>query len=102
MNVIRHTDARYEAKLSRLAKASSLFDPVIEQRTLDIVREVECNGDKAVLQYTKKFDGASLRPADLVVPAKRLAEAWKNTLPKTKRAIRLAKANVAALSLIHN
>ena len=95
MNVIRHTDARYEAKLSRLAKASSLFDPVIEHRTLKIAREVERNGDKAVLQFTKKFDGAALRPADLEVPAKRLDEAWKNTLPKTKRAIRLAKTNVA-------
>ena len=80
MNVIRHTDARYEAKLSRLAKASSLFDPVIEDRTLKIAREVERNGDKAVLQFTKKFDGASLRPAGLEVPARRLHEAWKKLM----------------------
>ena len=77
MNLIRHTDARFEAKLAKLAAASTLFDPVIEQRTLDIVRGVERNGDKALLQYTQKFDGAKLRAADLAVPTKRLAEAWK-------------------------
>ena len=98
MNLIRHTDARFEAKLAKLAAASTLFDPVIEQRTLDIVRGVERNGDKALLQYTQKFDGAKLRAADLAVPTKRLAEAWKNTHPKTKRAIRLAKSNVASFA----
>ena len=71
MNLIRHTDARFEAKLGKLAAASTLFDPVIEQRTLDIVRGVERNGDKALLQYTQKFDGAKLRAADLAVPTKR-------------------------------
>ena len=33
----------------RLAATSSLFDPLIEQRTLDIIRGVERDGDKAVL-----------------------------------------------------
>ena len=98
MNLIRHSDARYEAKLARLAAASSLFDPLIEQRTLDIVRGVERDGDKALLNFTKQFDGASLRAADLAIPAKRLAAAWNATRPKTKRAIRLAKANVASFA----
>lgn len=98
MNLIRYSDARYEAKLARLAAASSLFDPLIEQRTLDIVRGVERGGDKAVLNYTRQFDGASLRAADLAISAKRLAEAWNATRPKTKRAIRLAKANVASFA----
>ena len=98
MNLIRHSDARYEAKLAKLAAASSLFDPVIEQRTLNIVRGVERDGDKALLNFTKQFDGASLRAADLAIPAKRLAEAWNATQPGTKRAIRLAKANVASFA----
>ncbi|MBO61568.1 MAG: histidinol dehydrogenase [Verrucomicrobiales bacterium] len=98
MNLIRHTDAQFEAKLAKLAEASSLFDPVIEQRTLDIIRGVEQGGDRAVLKYTKQFDGASLSTAGLPVPTQRLAEAWKKTQPGTKRAIRLAKANVASFA----
>ena len=75
MNLIRYSDARYEAKLARLAATSSLFDPLIEQRTLDIIRGVQRDGDKAVLNYTRQFDGASLRATDLAISAKRLAEA---------------------------
>ena len=45
MNLIRYSDARYEAKLAKLAATSSLFDPLIEQRTLDIIRGVERDGD---------------------------------------------------------
>ena len=67
MNLIRYSDARYEAKLARLAATSSLFDPLIEQRTLDIIRGVERDGDKAVLNYTRQFDGASLRATDLAI-----------------------------------
>ena len=84
MNLIRYSDARYEAKLAKLAATSSLFDPLIEQRTLDIIRGVERDGDKAVLNYTRQFDGASLRATDLAISAKRLAEAWNATRPKTK------------------
>ena len=98
MNLIRYSDARYEAKLAKLAATSSLFDPLIEQRTLDIIRGVERDGDKAVLNYTRLFDGPSLRAADLAISPKRLAEAWNAIRPKTKRAIRLAKANVASFA----
>jgi len=98
MNLIRHTDDRYEAKLAKITGSSSLFDPVIEQQTLDIVRAVERNGDKALLTYTQKFDGAKLRATDLAIQAKRLVAAWKHTNPKTKLAIRLAKANIASFA----
>ena len=49
MNLIRHTDNKYREKLEQLSKASSLFDPNIEQRTIEIIREVELKGDKAIL-----------------------------------------------------
>jgi len=94
MNLIRHTDSDFSAKLNKLIAASSLFDPVVEQRALEIIRAVERRGDKALLHYTEKFDGAKLTPGKLRVGQAELAGAWRATDARTRKAIRLAKANV--------
>ncbi|MDP6893036.1 MAG: histidinol dehydrogenase [Verrucomicrobiota bacterium] len=98
MNLIRHTDIKYSKKLEQLSKASSLLDPNIEQRTIKIIREVELNGDKAILKLARQFDNASLKASDLEVCQKDLIKGWSNALPKTKKAIRLAKSNVKSFA----
>ena len=95
MNLIRHTDSGFSAKLNKLIAASSLFDPGVEQRALEIIRAVQRRGDKALLHYTEKFDGAKLTPGKLRVGQAELAGAWRATDTRTRKAIRLAKANVA-------
>lgn len=94
MNLIRHTDSDFSAKLNKLIAASSLFDPVVEQRALEIIRAVQRRGDKALLHYTEKFDGAKLTPGKLRVGQAELAGAWRATNARSRKAIRLAKANV--------
>ena len=94
MNLIRHTDSGFSAKLNKLIAASSLFDPVVEQRALEIIHAVQRRGDKALLHYTEKFDGAKLTPGKLRVGQAELAGAWRATDARTRKAIRLAKANV--------
>ena len=95
MNLIRHTDSGYPAKLNKLIAASSLFDTGIERCALNIIRGVERRGDNALLQFTEKFDGAKLTPDKLRVGQAELDSAWRSTSTQTRRAIRLAKANVA-------
>ncbi len=95
MNLIRHTDSGFSAKLNKLIAASSLFDPGVEQRALEIIRAVQRRGDKALLHYTEKFDGAKLTPGKLRVGQAELAGAWRATDTRTRKAIRLAKVNVA-------
>ena len=95
VNLIRHTDSGYPAKLNRLIAASSLFETGIEQSALEIISGVERLGDNALLQFTEKFDGATLTPAKLRVGQAELDSAWRSTSAQTRKAIRLAKANVA-------
>jgi histidinol dehydrogenase len=95
VNLIRHTDSGYPAKLNKLIAASSLFDTGIERCALNIIRGVERRGDNALLQFTEKFDGAKLTPDKLRVGQAELDSAWRSTSTQTRRAIRLAKANVA-------
>ena len=52
MKVIRHSDAHFAAKLRAAVAASSLFDPVIEQRTRAILEGVQVRGDAALLEFT--------------------------------------------------
>ena len=47
MNLIRYTDSGFRGKLNKLIAASSLFDPGVEQRALEIIRTVQRRGDIA-------------------------------------------------------
>ena len=94
MNLIRHTDSGFPGKLDKLIAASSLFDPAVEQRTGKIIRAVGQQGDKALLQFTEKFDGAKLTPRRLRVTPTELNQGWASINSRTRKAIRLAKSNV--------
>jgi len=94
MNLIRHTDSGFPGKLDKLIAASSLFDPAVEQRTGKIIRAVGQRGDKALLQFTEQFDGAKLTPRRLRVSPTELNKGWASIDSRTRKAIRLAKANV--------
>ena len=67
MHIVRHADADFAAQLDRAAAASSLFDPVIEQRARAIVDDVRARGDAALAELTERFDGAKLTPAQFAV-----------------------------------
>ena len=95
MKLIRHTDSGFSAKLNRLIAVSSLFDSDVEQRALEIIRLVKRRGDKALLHYTEKFDGAKLTQGKLRVDQAELPAAWLATDPSIRKAILLAKANIS-------
>lgn len=59
MKVIRCTAGNLEAKLRALAAQSSLFDAQIESRTREILDAVRQGGDAALLELTRRFDGAT-------------------------------------------
>lgn len=59
-----------------------------------IIADIESRGDKAVLAYTERFDGARLEAAAQRVPAAELAAAGKSLKPAERSAIRSAIACV--------
>ena len=58
MNVLKFADKEFAARLTQLAAASSLFDPVVEERARGIIAAVRERGDAALLELTERFDGA--------------------------------------------
>ncbi len=95
MKLLKHTDKNYERRLKQLCAASSLFDPKIEAGARSIVERVAAKGDAALIQFAKKFDGATLTAKTLRVPDAELAAAGKSVDAKLKRAIRFAHRNIS-------
>lgn len=98
MRVIRFTDPDFTERLAQVTAPSSLFDPVIEQRTRAILDDVCARGDAALLELTARFDGAKLNAEQLVVTqAERMAASLKAD-ESLRAAVTEAEANIAAFA----
>jgi histidinol dehydrogenase len=98
MNVLRYTDSDFTARLDQLAAASSLFDPVIEQRARDIIEAVRTRGDAALLEFTERFDGAKLSAEQLAVTPAESFSASVQADEALRAAVAEAEKNVAAFA----
>ena len=105
MKIVRHTDANFPEKLRELTASSSLFDPVIEQRTRAIIDAVQMRGDDALLEFTKKFDGARFAADRLAVTQAELMVASLKADESLRAAVAEAEKNIATFarkSLLRN
>ncbi len=98
MNVIRHTDANFAARLREMTAPSSLFDPVIEQRTRAILDAVQARGDAALLEFTEKFDGAKLNVEFLRVTRAELMAASLKADKSLRAVVAEAEKNIVAFA----
>jgi histidinol dehydrogenase len=98
MKVIRHSDANFPEKLRELTAPSSLFDPVIEQRTRAILDAVQARGDDALLEFTEKFDGARLAASQLAVTQAELMVTSLKADESLRAAMAEAEKNIASFA----
>ncbi|MCX6999705.1 MAG: histidinol dehydrogenase [Candidatus Sumerlaeota bacterium] len=85
--------ARAEEVKSRL-RATVSRQPAIEKAVGDIIAAVRERGDKAVLEFTRRFDHVSLRAERLRVPPAELRRAWEGMERKVRGAIELSAARI--------
>ena len=98
MKIIRHSDPDFTAVLGRFSAGSSLFDPEIEERARAIVEAVRARGDEAVLEFTARFDGATLRAEQLAVTAAEFMAASLKADPALREAVETASKNIAVFA----
>ena len=97
MRVISYKDRGYRKfvdSLDRRAEPSR----ELEKTVAGIVDEVRERGDRALIDLTRKFDGAKLTPRSLFVSEAEFLEAEKQVSPATKRAIRASRRNIHAFA----
>jgi histidinol dehydrogenase len=98
MRSLRHSDPDFTAQLARVAAASSLFDPVIEERTRGILEDVRGRGDAALVDLTERFDGARVAPEQFAITAAELMEASLLADESLRSAVSEAHRNIAAFA----
>lgn len=77
-------------------RSMELFREVLspQQAVERIVKEVRTDGDKALLKYTFKLDGADLGQSGIKVKDEEIRQAYEKVEPKIIEAIDMAKANI--------
>ena len=94
MKVVRHNDPDFQERLAQLKAASSLFDPVIAERTRAILQHVQRDGDSALLELTERFDGATLSADQLPVTQAELMTASLKADESLRAAVGEAMKNI--------
>jgi len=66
----------------------------LEKKVQDIIDDIKENGDKAVFEYTKKFDGFDLNKDNVKVSDAEIKEAFDSLDPKFVQVLEDAAANI--------
>lgn len=80
--------------LEDLLKRSPNQYPEYENKVAAILQEVKENKDKAIFEFTKKFDGADISAKNIVVTEAEIQEAYELVEPSLIEIIRKAKENI--------
>ncbi len=83
-------------RLSRLEGRGTETGARVEASVQRILRAVRRDGDRALLAFTRRFDGVSLRPATLRVPPDDLAAAYRDQPAVVRRDLGLAARRIRA------
>ncbi|MFP4283342.1 MAG: histidinol dehydrogenase [Verrucomicrobiota bacterium] len=89
MRTLAFNDPKFFLKLERFIHDRNV-DPKVRAAVEEVLQAVQKEGDRAVLRYTRKFDGHAFKAPDLRVPADELAAAAEALTARQKRAVKAA------------
>ncbi|MCG8427475.1 MAG: histidinol dehydrogenase [Chromatiales bacterium] len=88
-------DADFTAQLDQLLAWESVSDDSVNNIVNEIIRNIRQHGDKALLDYTNRFDGWQADSAEaLEIPLSRLAQAWETISADQQQALQHAAERV--------
>ena len=97
MKILSYDDSGYARFVKRLKRRAIPTDDVRESVTT-IISEVAKRGDAALVDFAKKFDGATLKKSQLRVSDKELAAALSQVSKETKAAVAASRKNIHAFA----
>ena len=87
----------FDQQLKQLLAWDEADDLDIQQRVLAIIADVRKNGDKAVIDYTNRFDQRNITKADeLELSKEALKSAWEQLPPEQAQALQIAADRIRA------
>ena len=75
MRITRTSEKGFEREFKRIVNHGKSFDPAFEKKVSAVLQDVERRGDRALFEYTKRFDGVALTPKTVEVSPLEIREA---------------------------
>lgn len=97
MKILRYTDATFADELRRMNRRAEASEQVRDV-VAEVLKAVRERGDEALLELTKKFDGADLKAEDLRVTEEELQAAWDGLEPRVREALQASQRNVTTFA----
>ena len=89
-NIAWKFNSRLKFVMSRGEIITEEYEPVVKE----IIKKVKEEGNKALLEFTKKFDGEELKEEDLEVPYEELEKAYEEIEPEVRQALEIAHERI--------
>ncbi len=97
MEMLATIDPDFEMRFTRLVTARRETDRDVAGQVSSILADVKGSGDKALVEFTQRFDGYALgSDADWIVTKERMKEAYDGLEPALRNALELAAARIRA------
>ncbi|CDX42929.1 bifunctional histidinal dehydrogenase and histidinol dehydrogenase [Mesorhizobium plurifarium] len=91
---LRQQDADFEQRFSAFLTTKREVSADVEAVVRDIVARVRAEGDKALIDYTLKFDKADLGALGIAVSKDDIAKAYETADPATVEALKFARDRI--------
>ena len=93
----------FKTKLSSLLSWESVSNKDVANTVEEIINTIRSKGDKALIDYSIKFDGVKAKSmADLIIPQEELEKSFDGLSDKQKNAIKIAAERIKAYHLKQN
>jgi histidinol dehydrogenase len=96
IRLVKTTDAGFAPLLKRILARRGSRQSDVEKRVAEIVSAVQTQGDRAVLRFSRMFDGVRLSRATMEVKAAEIERALGKVPAKNLATLRLAAKRIAA------
>jgi len=94
MKIVRTSDKGFEKEFRRIVNRGKSFDPTFEKKVSAILLGVEKRGDRALFEYTKRFDGVALTAKTVEVSPLEIREALCSVSKQETAVLKLAAKHI--------
>ena len=94
MKIVRTSDKGFEKEFKRIVDRGKSFDPAFEKKVSAILQGVERRGDRALFEYTKRFDGVALTAQTVEVSPLEIREALCSVTKQEMAVLTLAAKRI--------
>jgi histidinol dehydrogenase len=94
MKIVKTSDKGFEKEFKRIVSRGKSFDPRFEKKVSAILQDVENRGDRALFEYTKRFDGVALTAQTVEVSPLEIREALCSVTKQEMAVLTLAAKRI--------